>query len=74
MRSYIVILLCSMGKTNQIVSSLLLIGLLFVITRFKICFVCNTQQAYLLFGDEEYLYIFQEAYKAAMQYLHHDPW
>lgn len=31
-------------------------------------------KAYLLFGDEEYLYIFQEAYKAAMQYLHHDPW
>nr|AWA44967.1 alpha-1,2-Mannosidase [Saccharum officinarum] len=33
-----------------------------------------TQKAYLLFGDEEYLYIFQEAYKAAMHYLHHDPW
>jgi mannosidase alpha-like ER degradation enhancer 2 len=32
------------------------------------------EQAYLLFGDEEYLYIFQEAYKAAMHYLHHDPW
>ncbi|CAO2182733.1 unnamed protein product [Urochloa humidicola] len=31
-------------------------------------------KAYLLFGDEEYLYIFQEAYKAAMHYLHHDPW
>nr|CAD1841703.1 unnamed protein product [Ananas comosus var. bracteatus] len=31
-------------------------------------------KAYLLFGDEEYLYIFQEAYKAAMKYLHHDPW
>ncbi|KAF3778070.1 putative alpha-mannosidase I [Nymphaea thermarum] len=31
-------------------------------------------KAYLLFGDEEYLYIFQEAYKAAMQYLHSDPW
>jgi len=27
-----------------------------------------------LFGDEEYLYIFQEAYKAAMHHLHHDPW
>ncbi|OEL23643.1 Alpha-mannosidase I MNS4 [Dichanthelium oligosanthes] len=34
----------------------------------------NIEQAYLLFGDEEYLYIFQEAYKAAMHYLHHDPW
>jgi mannosidase alpha-like ER degradation enhancer 2 len=32
------------------------------------------QQAYLLFGDEEYLYVFQEAYKAVMHYLHHDPW
>ncbi|GJM92971.1 hypothetical protein PR202_ga09480 [Eleusine coracana subsp. coracana] len=31
-------------------------------------------KAYLLFGDEEYLYIFREAYKAAMHYLHHDPW
>lgn len=31
-------------------------------------------KAYLLFGDEEYLYIFQEAYKAAMHYLHLDPW
>lgn len=31
-------------------------------------------QAYLLFGDEEYLYIFQEAYAAAMQYLYSDPW
>ncbi|XP_031488090.1 alpha-mannosidase I MNS4 isoform X2 [Nymphaea colorata] len=31
-------------------------------------------KAYLLFGDEEYLFIFQEAYKAAMQYLHSDPW
>lgn len=31
-------------------------------------------KAYLLFGDEEYLYVFQEAYKAAMHYLHHDPW
>ncbi|XP_072951179.1 alpha-mannosidase I MNS4 [Typha angustifolia] len=31
-------------------------------------------KAYLLFGDEEYLFIFQEAYKAAMHYLHHDPW
>ncbi|KAK1271906.1 putative alpha-mannosidase I MNS4 [Acorus gramineus] len=31
-------------------------------------------KAYLLFGDEEYLFIFQEAYKAAMQYLYHDPW
>ncbi|KAE9619141.1 hypothetical protein Lal_00047903 [Lupinus albus] len=31
-------------------------------------------KAYLLFGDEEYLYIFQEAYTAAMHYLYHDPW
>ncbi|KAI4371943.1 hypothetical protein MLD38_010235 [Melastoma candidum] len=31
-------------------------------------------KAYLLFGDEEYLYIFQEAYGAAMHYLHNDPW
>ena len=31
-------------------------------------------QAYLLFGDEEYLFIFQEAYAAAMHYLFNDPW
>ncbi|KAJ4846236.1 Alpha-mannosidase I mns4 [Turnera subulata] len=31
-------------------------------------------KAYLLFGDEEYLFIFQEAYAAAMQYLYNDPW
>ncbi|KAI5649349.1 hypothetical protein M9H77_35354 [Catharanthus roseus] len=31
-------------------------------------------KAYLLFGDEEYLFIFQEAYKAAMRYLFNDPW
>ncbi|XP_059446936.1 alpha-mannosidase I MNS4 [Corylus avellana] len=31
-------------------------------------------KAYLLFGDEEYLFIFQEAYRAAMQYLYNDPW
>ncbi|PKA65557.1 putative alpha-mannosidase I MNS4 [Apostasia shenzhenica] len=31
-------------------------------------------KAYLLFGDEEYLFMFQEAYKAAMHYLYHDPW
>ncbi|XP_062222812.1 alpha-mannosidase I MNS4 isoform X2 [Phragmites australis] len=31
-------------------------------------------KAHLLFGDEEYLYMFQQAYKAAMHYLHHDPW
>ncbi|XP_015573504.1 alpha-mannosidase I MNS4 [Ricinus communis] len=31
-------------------------------------------KAYLLFGDEEYLFIFQEAYAAAMQYLFSDPW
>ncbi|PKU72149.1 putative alpha-mannosidase I MNS4 [Dendrobium catenatum] len=30
--------------------------------------------AYLLFGDDEYLFMFQEAYKAAMHYLYHDPW
>lgn len=38
------------------------------------CFPYMTFQAYLLFGDEEYLYIFQEAYAAAMHYLYHDPW
>lgn len=31
-------------------------------------------QAYLLFGGEEYLYIFQESYQAAMHYLFNDPW
>ncbi|XP_010481835.1 PREDICTED: alpha-mannosidase I MNS4-like [Camelina sativa] len=31
-------------------------------------------KAYILFGDEEYLYIFQEAYRSAMQHLHKDPW
>ncbi|CAN1156915.1 Alpha-mannosidase I MNS4 [Linum perenne] len=31
-------------------------------------------KAYLLFGDEEYLFIFQEAYAAAMKYLYNDPW
>ncbi|OMO95592.1 Glycoside hydrolase, family 47 [Corchorus olitorius] len=31
-------------------------------------------KAYLLFGDEEYLFIFQEAYTAAMHYLYNDPW
>ncbi|CAN0887163.1 Alpha-mannosidase I MNS4 [Linum grandiflorum] len=31
-------------------------------------------KAYLLFGDEEYLFIFQEAYAAAMKYLFNDPW
>ncbi|KAL5782750.1 hypothetical protein ACOSP7_007779 [Xanthoceras sorbifolium] len=31
-------------------------------------------KAYLLFGDEEYLYIFQESYAAAMHYLFNDPW
>ncbi|GFP86082.1 probable alpha-mannosidase i mns4 [Phtheirospermum japonicum] len=31
-------------------------------------------KAYILFGDEEYLFIFQEAYKAAMLYLYNDPW
>ncbi|XP_006350659.1 probable alpha-mannosidase I MNS4 isoform X2 [Solanum tuberosum] len=31
-------------------------------------------KAYLLFGDEEYLFIFQEAYKAVMKYLFSDPW
>ncbi|KAL2463695.1 putative alpha-mannosidase I MNS4 [Forsythia ovata] len=31
-------------------------------------------KAYLLFGDEEYLFMFQEAYRAAMHYLYNDPW
>ncbi|XP_021692017.1 alpha-mannosidase I MNS4 isoform X2 [Hevea brasiliensis] len=31
-------------------------------------------KAYMLFGDEEYLFIFQEAYAAVMQYLYNDPW
>ncbi|XP_047311146.1 alpha-mannosidase I MNS4 [Impatiens glandulifera] len=31
-------------------------------------------KAYLLFGDEEYLFMFQEAYAAAMNYLYTDPW
>lgn len=31
-------------------------------------------KAYMLFGDEEYLFIFQEAYTAAMHYLYNDPW
>ncbi|KAL5542102.1 hypothetical protein UlMin_009812 [Ulmus minor] len=31
-------------------------------------------KAYLLFGDDEYLFIFQEAYAAAMHYLYNDPW
>ncbi|KAF5205796.1 Alpha-mannosidase i mns4 [Thalictrum thalictroides] len=31
-------------------------------------------KAHLLFGDEEYLFMFQEAYKAAMHYLFNDPW
>jgi len=31
-------------------------------------------KAYLLLGDDEYLYMFQEAYKSAMQYLYNDPW
>ncbi|CAK7327170.1 unnamed protein product [Dovyalis caffra] len=31
-------------------------------------------KAYLLFGDEEYLFIFQEAYAAVMHYLYNDPW
>ncbi|PIA31515.1 hypothetical protein AQUCO_04900074v1 [Aquilegia coerulea] len=31
-------------------------------------------KAHLLFGDEEYLFMFQEAYKAAMRYLFNDPW
>ncbi|KAL5702097.1 Alpha-mannosidase I mns4 [Ranunculus cassubicifolius] len=31
-------------------------------------------KAYLLFGDDEYLFMFKEAYKAAMRYLHNDPW
>ncbi|KAK9160684.1 hypothetical protein Syun_007025 [Stephania yunnanensis] len=31
-------------------------------------------KAYLLFGDEEYLFMFQQAYTSAMQYLYNDPW
>ncbi|KMS98768.1 hypothetical protein BVRB_3g068450 [Beta vulgaris subsp. vulgaris] len=31
-------------------------------------------KAFLLFGDEEYLFMFQEAYGAAMHYLFNDPW
>ncbi|GER25487.1 Mannosyl-oligosaccharide 1,2-alpha-mannosidase IA [Striga asiatica] len=31
-------------------------------------------KAYILFGDEEYLFIFHEAYRAAMLYLFNDPW
>lgn len=31
-------------------------------------------KAFLLFGDEEYLFMFQEAYGAAMHYLFTDPW
>ncbi|XAR57326.1 hypothetical protein NMG60_11025415 [Bertholletia excelsa] len=31
-------------------------------------------KGFLLFGDEEYLFIFQEAYEAAMRYLYTDPW
>ncbi|KAE8731514.1 Detected protein of confused Function [Hibiscus syriacus] len=30
--------------------------------------------AYLLFGDDEYLFIFQEAYSSVMYYLYNDPW
>lgn len=31
-------------------------------------------KAYLLLGDEEYLYMFKEAYKSVMRHLHNDPW
>ncbi|KAJ7558268.1 hypothetical protein O6H91_04G031400 [Diphasiastrum complanatum] len=31
-------------------------------------------KAYIVLGDEEYLYIFNEAYKAVMRLLFHDPW
>ncbi|RAL38801.1 hypothetical protein DM860_013482 [Cuscuta australis] len=31
-------------------------------------------KAHLLFGDKEYLFIFQEAYRAVMTYLYSDPW
>ena len=31
-------------------------------------------QAYLLFGDVEYLFIFKEAYATAVHYLYNDPW
>lgn len=33
-----------------------------------------SDQAYLMFGDDEYLYLFKEAYKAVMRHLHFDPW
>ncbi|URD95133.1 Glycosyl hydrolase family 47 [Musa troglodytarum] len=49
-------------------------GLKFIISRnYHDLSLCGNK-AYLLFGDEEYLFMFQEAYKAAMRYLHHDPW
>ena len=28
----------------------------------------------MLLGDEEYLFMFKEAYKSVMRYLHNDPW
>ncbi|KAF9605954.1 hypothetical protein IFM89_021280 [Coptis chinensis] len=31
-------------------------------------------KAYILFGEEEYLFMFREAYKAVMHYLYNDPW
>lgn len=47
-------------------------GLLHLFSDF---FFCLTMfQAYILLGDEEYLFIFQEAYGAAMHYLYNDPW
>ncbi|GBG76786.1 hypothetical protein CBR_g23002 [Chara braunii] len=31
-------------------------------------------KAHLLLGDDEYLHMFNQAYKAAMRFLHQDPW
>ncbi|XP_078429840.1 glycosyl hydrolase family 47 protein [Wolffia australiana] len=31
-------------------------------------------KAYLLFGEEEYLFMFREAYESVMHFLHLDPW
>ncbi|XP_050943578.1 uncharacterized protein LOC103495764 isoform X1 [Cucumis melo] len=36
--------------------------------------VSKFDQSYLLFGNEEYLFIFQEAYGAVIHYLFNDPW
>ena len=60
----------SLGWTAQI----LLMSFFSFLISFLVVFLAISFQAYLLLGDEEYLYIFNEAYKAAMQYLHNDPW